>query len=291
MRYFLSPKELAEVISVSESTIKRWVDKGSIKAVKTKGGHRKIAVKEAIRHIRENTTDFYHTDLIGFPDIDALDSDKRKVPLDSNLFYEYLIDGNAQKARGHLAALYLQGYSLAEIFDGPVQRSMSRIGELWTESEAGICREHHATDICIQAINALRVIFSPPSNAPVTLGGAPEDDPYFIPSLCAATVLMSEGYQAINLGPNTPIDSFCRSIDIHKPVLVWMSISSGRRSQKWYEEMEKLKTYLTGRNAILIIGGRNHHLVKSLADQNVIIGTSMRELVAFAKGLHLKTKK
>jgi len=37
----LSPRELAEALGVSESSLKRWVDAGKIAASRTEGGHRR----------------------------------------------------------------------------------------------------------------------------------------------------------------------------------------------------------------------------------------------------------
>lgn len=53
MKPLLSPRELAQAIGVSESSIKRWIDDGLIGATKTAGGHRRIAGSEAIRFVRE----------------------------------------------------------------------------------------------------------------------------------------------------------------------------------------------------------------------------------------------
>ncbi len=50
----LSTKQAADYLSVSESSIKRWVDRGVIRAHKTSGGHRKIAYNDLFEFIQEN---------------------------------------------------------------------------------------------------------------------------------------------------------------------------------------------------------------------------------------------
>ena len=42
----MSPVRAAALIGVSESTLKRWVDAGHIRAEKTAGGHRRIAATD-----------------------------------------------------------------------------------------------------------------------------------------------------------------------------------------------------------------------------------------------------
>ena len=65
----LTPKELAEVIGASESSLRRWVDAGSIRMSRTTGGHRRIPVAEAIRFIRESGATVVRPDLLGLEEI------------------------------------------------------------------------------------------------------------------------------------------------------------------------------------------------------------------------------
>ena len=50
MRY-LSSKNVAEILGINISTLKRWTDNGSLKCTKTAGGHRKFTM--------QNIRDFY----------------------------------------------------------------------------------------------------------------------------------------------------------------------------------------------------------------------------------------
>ncbi|HEX9106572.1 MAG TPA: MerR family DNA-binding transcriptional regulator, partial [Longimicrobiales bacterium] len=49
---YLSPRELAEAVGVSESSLKRWADRGVLAVERTAGGHRRIPLGEAVRFIR-----------------------------------------------------------------------------------------------------------------------------------------------------------------------------------------------------------------------------------------------
>lgn len=287
MKTYLSPKEFSLIIEASESSIKRWVDKGEINAEVTDGGHRKIAVEEAIKFIRQTGQQVLRADLLGFPDVNSIQNIQEPFDIHSNQFFQFLIDGEAEKARGYLLKLYLHGYSIADICDAVVVASMSQIGELWQKDEVGICLEHHATDICIQAMNTLRMIFYPTDNAPIALGGAPQGDPYFIPSLCISAVLMSEGYLTVNLGPNTPIRSFQRAIDQYNPSIVWLSFSSNEHPRSLKNELELFIENLSLKNVQIVVGGRKRNRFQFLQDKDVFFGTTMTELAAFVKGSKL----
>ncbi|MCX5741316.1 MAG: helix-turn-helix domain-containing protein, partial [Proteobacteria bacterium] len=67
----LSPRDLAEALGVSESSLKRWVDSGRITATRTDGGHRKIRLSEAVRFIRESGSPIVHPELLDMPEVAA----------------------------------------------------------------------------------------------------------------------------------------------------------------------------------------------------------------------------
>ena len=54
MRAHVSPKQLADAIQVSESSIKRWCDRGVIATVRTAGGHRRIPLTDVLRFVRDH---------------------------------------------------------------------------------------------------------------------------------------------------------------------------------------------------------------------------------------------
>jgi methanogenic corrinoid protein MtbC1 len=164
---------------------------------------------------------------------------------------------------------------------------MEKIGTLWKDDENGIWKEHVATDICIQAFNLIRTVLHVEPGYPQALGGAVQKDPYLLPSLIASCVLMAEGFHAINLGPNTPFESFQHAIDKHKPVLTWISISTCHNSSIIVEGVRELVKHVDTQNNRIVIGGNAHQCVKKAQVPEVYIGNTMAELSAFAKGCRM----
>ena len=68
----LTPKDLADAIGASESSLRRWVDSGRVKMSRTAGGHRRIPLAEAIRFIRETHATVVRPDLLGLGDVASL---------------------------------------------------------------------------------------------------------------------------------------------------------------------------------------------------------------------------
>ena len=63
-RYFRSG-ELARLLHVDESTVKRWADRGLIRCYRTPGGHRKFTSQQVLDFVKQYRYDVIPTDLTG----------------------------------------------------------------------------------------------------------------------------------------------------------------------------------------------------------------------------------
>ncbi|MDP9173972.1 MAG: B12-binding domain-containing protein [Planctomycetota bacterium] len=283
MEKLLTTKDLAEAIGASESSLRRWTNSGAIGTSRTVGGHRRIPLSEAIRFIRETHATVVRPDILGIA-VQITDPLKGGTPDEEGIF-QALQEGDSERARGAILALYLGGANVAGIFDGPMQHAMKRIGELWQHDARGILAEHRATDICIQAINKLRELLAPvQASAPVAIGGAPQGDRYLLPSLMVATVLADTGYREINFGPDTPVEFLGSAAAEYKASIVWLSVSVIDQKAQLQRDVEKLVEELRPLNTRLLIGGRaaNDLSVRNLSNVHVL--QSMTELAAFTRG-------
>lgn len=277
MKPLLSPRELAQAIGVSESSLKRWADAGKIHVSRTEGGHRRIPMAEAVRFIRDTGAVVIRPEVLGLGEVATVGADA------DDALFEHLREGNGREARGLLMARYLAGETIAALADGPILTAMSKVGELWRHDPRGVFIEHRATDCCLQAVSHLRSLFEPPADGPIAVGGAPGGDPYLLPSMLAATVLASEGLRAVNLGPDTPIASLRHAIAHHRPRLVWLSMSSPV-GPSLDDETVALARELAAAHRTLVIGGRHRHDLPTTARAASVV-TSMAELAAFGRGL------
>jgi len=222
--------------------------------------------------------------VLGLTDVQAATNDLHDDSLDQ--FTHYLLHGDAEKARGWLLSRYLQGMSIAELGDNPIYKAMTHIGTLWTSDASGIFYEHRASDICIQAINRLRTILPPAGDGPTALGGAPEHDPYLIPSALAGAVLHERGFNAVNLGAFTPIDAILASARELKPRVIWWSISSETDMRPLAADIERLADGVRSLKTRVIVGGRVGHRIPLSRLANVRIGDNMRDLTELATAEH-----
>jgi len=286
-RNTFSPKEIARAIGVSESSLKRWADDGQIQFTRTVGGHRRIALTEAIRFARESNLPIIRPDILGLPDLSLAQNRLNETGDFTDTLFECLRQGQADDTRSLIVDRYLAGESLAELCDHPLRESLSRIGELWKHERRGIAIEHRAIDICVQSLSLMRSLIEPTKDdAPVALGGAPEGDPYLLPSIMASAVLAEVGFDDHNLGPNTPFDTLHSEVEHLKPKLVWLSFSVSGMLEKHVAKIEEIHETLLPWQGRMVVGGRvlERSLPRALIGKVQLVH-SMVELGAFASGL------
>ncbi|HUS30002.1 MAG TPA: helix-turn-helix domain-containing protein [Kofleriaceae bacterium] len=259
----LSPRDLADALGVSESSLKRWVDSGKIVAFRTEGGHRRIALAEAVRFVRETHAPLARPELLGLAEVAAA---QRSMLTGSVRLFDFVSEGDVDGARGFLLARYLAGATIAELADGPIREAMEELGEIWRHDSRGIFIEHRATDTCLQAIAHLRNMIDTPTNAPLAIGAAPEDDPYILPAFLATMVTTGAGLRTVNLGADTPLSALEQAVHHHRPRLVWMSATApinsarARSIQRYFDSLDSTTTVIVGGRHGRALAGRSRNV-------------------------------
>src|SRR6056297_2240303 len=279
----LSTSEFAKALGISESSVRRMTDSGDLQIHRTRGGHRRIPVPEAIRYVRETKAPVMQPEMFGL----VIDPSEVTVDSAEEKMLGVLKNGHAAAVTSLMQSLYASGIGIAEICDGPIAFAMREIGDAWPHDKKAIFIEHRAVILCCRALNQLRLsVPEPEADAPQAIGGAMTGDVYLMPTLMASLVLHELGYNETNLGPNLPLDVLTDCVIDESPELVWLSISEPIRSRTQGLEVAKLAEAAEALGSRLIVGGRYS------ADLDPTGGTypttirwcaTMRDLEAIAK--------
>ncbi|MET0851866.1 MAG: B12-binding domain-containing protein, partial [Candidatus Rokuibacteriota bacterium] len=262
------------------STLKRWIDAGHLKAEKTPGGHRKVAVADLLAFLRSRGRSA--PSLEGLAAL-AIASDAAPSP---EALAGLLVRGDTAVARSMVIGEFNAGQRLEEILDRLVASAMIEIGAQWARGALDVYEEHLATlrvwSILVELRGMLPV---PPPSAPLALGGAPEGDPYMLPTLMAELTLADMGWRTANLGPDTPVESFLGAIEAQEPRLVWVSITSRTPRRAFFEGYPRMFDAAESRGIRIALGGQG--LTPELQDRVVAsaFGTRLAHLKAFARTL------
>lgn len=282
---YVSTAQVAEALGVSVTTVKRWVDDDILPAHRTAGGHRKMLLTDVVRLAREGH----------LPQADLTRLDRKffsRVQDDPSQLVERLTktlrEGDATAVRTVIHGGYHGGLSVEALADAVIAPALAQIGHEWESGAIDVLHEHRGTQLTAAAVFELKAVLERHAerDRPTALGAAIEGDHYMLPTLLAQMALLDAGWEAINLGPNTPFSSLSRAIVEFQPRLVWISVSYLNDACAFSLAYREFFQVAKERGIAVALGGR------ALPDEvrahapYTFYGDGLRHLVEFARTLH-----
>ena len=258
-RTLLSTFQAAEILRVHPSTIKRWVDDGVIPASKTPGGHRKIVLSDLLRLVRDKQ--------LPGPPIDPSVLDRYlSSPLPASRSMDELRSGLEKALHSHqptevqqiLVRCHQSGMKVEQIGDELILPVMESVGYSWRMGETDIAQEHLITSYLHGGLIDLRNRLLPSTNSqlPLAIGACPEGDFYTLGNLLAELVLLQNGWQVTNIGPNTPCDSVISMARKLRPKLIWMTCTHLENPEAFTQGCNELHQTAMELESNLFLGGQ-----------------------------------
>ncbi len=220
----LTPRKVAKAIGVSESSMKRWCDRGLIPFEKTVGGHRRISRHSVFEFIRNGTHQLVNSEALGLPP--GIRSGRRELADMRVDFDDSLMAGDADRAARVVMEVWLGGHSVAEIGDRLVTPAFQRFLVNWKCEENPDSRQKQACEAAVQALDELRKLLPQPGDtAPLAVGGTTgtgKDQP--MPGTIVEMVLEESGWRTRSLGDNVALSALVMAYREDHPKLIWLSI-------------------------------------------------------------------
>lgn len=256
----LSTVDVARLFNVTETTVKRWADEGTLKCQKTPGGHRKFPVRNVIEFAESNK--FEPTGALTMPDHDGLGSAiqvailRRDFPELVRAFIQKALSPDRSDLHTFLSFLYEHRIQLWEIYDLVLRPGMAEIGELWVKGEIGISQEHRASYETLDALARLQaeILIKPQTRESVLLACL-GDEVHEIGLRCASYLFEAEGWSTHYIGARTPSPAIVHAIGELKPSVVALSITHTSDPGQLRQDITDIAHAARSRNIQLILGG------------------------------------
>lgn len=280
----LRTQTVAKALGLSVSTIKRWVDSGTIQAVRTAGGHRLIPRAEAIRMACELGLDSTELRKIaGMPASNQKSIDDQTC----DRLCHMLRDGLVQQAKSLIQSIYLAGCDAVTLSDQLIRPVMGRIGHGWMVGALDVYQEHQASHIVAATTLELidQVSRARKPTGPLALGATTEGDPYVLSCLLGELVLREMGWDVRNLGVNLPLRSLTNATLQYRPRLVFLSINFLRDQDHFIREYSSFYETAAENNAAVIVGGQALDAELRSRMRYTAFGDRMIHLAEFARQL------
>ena len=252
--------DAAEILGVSVSSIKRWVDDGTLPAVKTSGGHRRLKVSDLLELARGGISGGINLDFFR-----KKQGTSGNVP-DPASVYRELLD-HARNCRPveithALDRARTAGMSLQMAGDEVIFPLMDEIGRLWQEGQLDVAEEHLATRAINDALGRWKEAVGTRAGAGrqrLAVGACPPGDHSMLGNFLVEIMLLERGWRVLNLGPNTPFDTLASVARDQGADLVWLTCTHLADEDAFATWLQTLHSRLKGHGAALFLGGRALH--------------------------------
>ena len=186
----LTTRDVAALMGVGATSVKRWADAGVLRCVKTAGGHRRFLRSEVDRFIQSQAQ----------PEESSMDPFGAEAWL--RLFKElpdvFIVQGKLLEMRAQQGCWWRVADQLG--------RLLVRLGHAWREGEMSVLEEHVATEALHRAVSVIGSGLPVRHGAPrVMLANAPGDDHTLGLSLAELTA-REAGWATLWAGRRAPVD-------------------------------------------------------------------------------------
>jgi excisionase family DNA binding protein len=286
---YLSTPQAALALGVSVSTVKRWVDEGVLPAHRTAGGHRKLLRAEVLALARQG--DLPRGDLTALSRLSTKDLAVDLEVAGADLV-KALLDGQGAEVSAIIRRVYGSGVAVEALADRLIAPALATVGHEWEVGRIDVWQEHRGTQLCAAALYDLKNKLETRAerNRPVAVGAAPEGDPYLLPTLLAQYVLLDAGWEAVNLGPNTPLSSLREAIRKLRPRLLWLSVTFLKNDSAFLGAFKDLYRVAERQGVAVAVGGQALKQPLRSAIPYTTHGDGLEHLAAFARTLHPRPK-
>lgn len=251
----LSPRQVALAIGVSESSLKRWCDRGLLPTVRTAGGHRRLPVEGVLEFLRQHPHPLVHPEVLGLPARNT--PEPLPLPEAAEAYCQALVAADEEQCRKLLLDVYLSKCRLSVLGDQVVAVAFRQLGRHWERGELEVYQERWACEITRQTLYDLRsLVGSPPSSAPLALGGTPAGDCYTLPPRLVELVLRECGWRARSLGSSLPLSSLTNALLQKRPRLCWLSVSHIANLSEFLHGWAELSEAAAGQGIPIVVGGQ-----------------------------------
>jgi excisionase family DNA binding protein len=257
----VSTKEVAAMLQVTETTIKRWADESVLHCVKTPGGHRKFLLMDVVQFAEAHG---YTVSGSQPPPMTQKQMDQLQTGVYTQNYKKIAAVLKAEAMQSDreglamlLLYLYKQHIPLPIVLDNVILPGFEQIGREWEKGELSIDQEHAASHALTEAlVRTVPELHRKELNKKSAVCACPEGELHELGLQGLAYSLECEGWKVYYLGGNTPLESISSFVRAKRADLVCVSVTSVRHRGGLIEKLRKLASSVHTDNRQLLIGGQ-----------------------------------
>ena len=234
----ISLQEAADRLGVHYMTVYRYVRTGRLPAVKEAGEWR----------VERSDVDRLRPAKPGRP----RRAEPRRSWATSRLL-DRLLAGDEVGGWQVVEAALASGAEPAEVHVELLAPALHAVGDGWEQGELTVAAEHRASAVARRIIGRLGPRFTRPGRKRGTVVvGAVAGERHEIPGAIVADLLRGAGFEVVELGADTPADSFVASAEEHDPLCVLVSVTGSGHERSVTRTVRALRAAV---ETTVLVGG------------------------------------
>jgi len=264
---YLNSKEVASIMGVNVSTIKRWTDSGKLDCYQTVGGHRKFLLSHLKNFLKEKINRKLRVNIIQYLNKGDKELVQRIDRIDYKYLRDYLFQLSLQQSvdsiHDVINSLLIKGEPQYRIYDELILNVLNRIGDLWSNNKLSIADEHTMTETIRNVMYRIHSEISknnvkrPKKVICMTL----TNDEHEIPLVMIQSILDEINIPTTNLGPNIPVPEIESKIQVVNPTHLIISSNYVLDTDTFNSEISRLIQFCHKKDIEILIGGSGNHLL------------------------------
>ena len=273
--------QIAEIMNVNVSTVKRLTDSGKLKCQKTDGGHRKFHINDLKDFFKQNKK---HAAKVNLKYLVGTNKALKNAISDKNnkklvdYCFKSLISKNSDEFIKLNNALMFKGYSLDILFDKILIPALIKIGQEWVDKNLLITEEHLATERIKKFIFNLTSNAQPKKTKYNAFCFTLKDDKHDLPTYMAEIIINQNiDIKTFNLGADLPIKDFIKLSEKVMPKIIFISIVYTEKIEEVKKEINLLCKRFNKPDVKIFLSGNSAHNI-GIKRENLIYIKSFEEL-------------
>ena len=283
---FFNTHEVAKMLQVDKSTVKRWSDEGKLKCYRTPGGHRKFSVECLYRFMNEFNYGVATNHLLPFMSNDDAMLKQVITKNEFHILQSVVIDAALKIKKEEIIKVisesYQNGLSLALIFDNVIKPSVRNLKALFDSGRIPkydllLAARTLSTAITIATDTLPRETYKEQDIVCASLSDVNANANVEFTAITA--LLENLGYRVLNLGNHTIADGVSQIFEDKKISLVCLYCNHISNMEKMMNQISAVRSSLIGKNVFLLLTGEA--LIEKF--QNFFAGISFTVCNSFAE--------
>lgn len=253
--------EVAKMLRVDKSTVKRWTDEGKLKCFRTPGGHRKFRADDVYNFMSQ--FNYGVSTLQIMPELASDEAiikrivQKKEFNVLTSVCFNAAIKGKKDEVLALFIEIYRAGLSPAEIFDFILTPSLKKVSDTFRVNKISFTEFQLAHNALSSAIIQFTDSISRVSrNNKTIICVSLEQEKHDVEIKALVTLLEVEGFTVLNLGVGVAAEAVNQLIYRTKPFAVCIYSSTAANEENFIVEVEKVLRTAKENMTHVVAGGK-----------------------------------